>query len=234
MLSLWTAFKIALKRNAFRYPFYAFTLHPSQWRWLFIWCFGSPVGSHRTALRSALKSQHYNLVLELVPAQILFLINVAHCFSKVTKFFTDGNKIFMFLYLQTLWFTTTDKFFCSASGHGVIILSASHLPFVPLRWVLAGEVQALGFVAYLAICRVLMTFPVLLDSSCHPEHRLAGFQRLPPPHPILSQETKAKWGEWPKLMANSYWEEKMAKYSLNHVPWAWDNWSAGYWLANFH
>lgn len=99
--------------------------------------------------------------LELVPAQILFLIKCGALFSKVTTFLTDVNENSVCYARRPchllLWIS-----FRSASGQ---LFSAPRLPLCRC----AGRSDQSASLGLLAIYWVLITFLVLLGFLRHPE-----------------------------------------------------------------
>lgn len=129
-------------------------------------------------------------LLELVPAQILFLINCGALFSKVTTFLTDVNENSV-LYPQTLWFTAVDQFFVQ------YLVSYSQWP-VCLLCHYAGchwSKGRLGFTMHLAIYLVLITFLVLLDFLCHPEPQAGWIWAAPLLTQNKGQERGHAWNQ---------------------------------------
>lgn len=172
-------------------PFYTHLMYlwfilPEWLWWLFVVCFCSTPLQSQNSFQSALKSQHYSLLVGTRPSSNSIFDKV-QCivFQRLPDFSLMEIRTLYFLYLQTLWFTAINKFFLPASGHITMIFGTSHLPFVPLCWVLAVDVQALGFVIHFTVYVVLI-FPVLFDSLCHPEQSVGLISATGP----LSQKTK--------------------------------------------
>lgn len=157
-------------------------------------------------------------LLELVPAQILFLINCGALFSKVTTFLTDVNENSV-LYPQTLWFTAVDQFFVQ------YLVRYSQWPvcllchYAGCRW----SKGRLGFTVHLAIYLVLITSLVLPGFLCHPW----ATGRLNMSSPTSNPKQRPRERTCPKSKGSSYWGSN-GQTQLWGVLWAFDDWSAGY------
>lgn len=98
-------------------PFYTHLMYlwfilPEWLWWLFVVCFCSTPLQSQNCFQSALKSQHYSLLVGTRPSSNSIFDKV-QCivFQRLPDFLLMEIRTLYFLYLQTLWFTAINKFF---------------------------------------------------------------------------------------------------------------------------
>lgn len=106
--------------------------------------FAVPLGSHRIAFRSALKSQHYSLLVGTCPS-LDSIFNKVWCivFQRLPDCFTDGNRNSVFLRPPNPVIYRHRYVFVQLLVMEQFLSMPPRLPFVVLCWVLAEE-QVLG------------------------------------------------------------------------------------------
>lgn len=180
---------------------------------LLVWCFcRSPHHHHPPAVTQLLSEVLWRTsitisLLELVPAQILFLIKCAALFFKGYQILYWWQWDHCFSYLQPLWLSARDQLFVQH-----VVSYSQCLPLAFHTTVLAvSEEQALGLVTHSAIYMVPIRFPGLPDSLCHPEPWVGWISAIPP----LNQETKGQERGRDRNQRQIYTQEekKMVQYS---------------------